>query len=134
MFAGFWPIELAFPDQTDAAKDAAMRAAPLWVLVPVLILVEMGEALVWTVLFTEGFARVLRAPFAGALCGVFAYSVLFHSAGGMVAVVASGWLVTVVSGIYLAMRERSRRAAVLTAIGIKWVFGAYAFVSIRGFA
>jgi hypothetical protein len=129
LFAGLVVISaiVGFPEGVNP-KGATLRMAPLWVLV----LVPVGEAFLWTVAFVEGFARVFRAPLLGALCGVFAYSVLYHARGGALAIAASGWLGAVVGYLYVVMRERSRWAAILNAVCIRWTFVAYAFIAVGG--
>lgn len=114
------------PDTVNP-KGALLPLAPLWLLV----LVPMGEVLVWTVAFVEGFARAFRAPLLGAVCGVFAYSVVYHFREGALAIAASGWLGAVVGYLYVVMRERSRWAAILNALCLRWTFIAYAYIALR---
>jgi hypothetical protein len=68
------------------------------------------------------------------LCGVFAYSVLYHAREGALAIAASGWLGAVVGCLYVVMRERSRWAAILNALCLRWTFVAYAYVAVGGLA
>lgn len=111
-------------------KAELLRAAPLWVLVPVLVLVPIGEALLWTVAFTEAFAYKLRAPLLGAICGLFAYSVVFHAGQGALAVAASAWAGAVWGYLYVVMRTRSRWAAFINLVCLRWAFVALAYDSI----
>lgn len=127
--AGLYVIEaLAGEPATLDPKLEPFAAAPLWILV----LVPLAEALVWTVAFTEGFARVFRAPLLGAICGVFAYGVLYHGGQGAFAIATSAWIGAVLGYIYVVMRARSRRAALLNVVCLRWAFIALAFVSIGG--
>ena len=116
-----------FPDEVSP-KAATLRIAPLWMLVLALVLVPVGEALLWTVFFTEAIARVFRAPILGAACGVFAYSVLFHGPEGLPAVAVSGWFGTVLGFLYIVMRVRSRWAAFIDVVCLRWAFVAYVYV------
>jgi len=120
---------LPMPEGIDP-KVELLRTAPLWIVVPVFVLISAGEGLLWTVAFTEGFARVFRAPVAGAVCGVIGYGVLFHFAGGLLAIAPSTWIGTVLGCLYLAMRERSRWKAILNTVCLRWAFAAYAFYTI----
>jgi hypothetical protein len=106
-------------------KVSPLQDAPLWVLV----LVPVVEALLWTVAFTEGFAYAFRAPLLGALFGLFAY-VLYHFSKGMLGIVTSAWLGAVWSYLYVVMRERSRWAAFINLVCLRWAFVALAYVSI----
>jgi hypothetical protein len=121
LFAGIVAIALLGGERPDgsSAKEAAVAAAPLWVLAGI----ETGEGLLWTVFFTEAFARVWRAPWTGMLCGLFAYSVLYHASGG---IAVSGWIGLVCGVLYLVLRGRSRWSAALAVVGLRWCFGAMA--------
>ena len=116
-----------FPDEVSP-KAAILSIAPLWMLVLLLVLVPVGEALLWTVFFTEAIARVFRAPILGAVCGVFAYSVLFHGPEGLLAVAVSGWFGTVLGFLYIVMRVRSRWGAFINVVCLRWAFVAYIYV------
>jgi hypothetical protein len=128
LFAGLVAIGVVMGASDEVGpKGEALRRAPLWILV----LMPIGEALVWTVLPTEGFARAFRAPLLGAVCGLLAYMV-YHASGGLLSVVSSAWVGAVWGSLYVLMRGRSRWAAFATLVCLRWSFVAYAYVSVGG--
>ncbi len=128
LFAGLAIIGVSVQmPEGESPKAAAMRMAPLWVLV----LVPLAEAMAWTVAPTEVCARWLRAAWFGAVFGVLAYA-LYHAPEGGLGIATSAWMGIVLACLYLAMRERSRRAAILNTICIRWTFTAYAYVALAG--
>ena len=58
--------------------------------------------------------------------------VAYHVSSGALAIGTSAWMGTVLACPYLAMRERSRWAAMLNAACIRWTFIAYALVAVGG--
>ena len=124
-------LVLPFGNDTGSSVDTSAKIAQHpWLFAGVGLVVEVGEALVWTVAFIESFAWALRAPWLGAIAGIAAYSVGFHWNRGLVGILASGWIVLVLNVTYLILRERSKKTAVLCTIGLKWCFLAYAAVDI----
>jgi hypothetical protein len=124
LFVGLWAISVVTGSSNDVdPKSELLRTAPLWILV----LVPIGEALLWTVAFTEGFAYMLRAPLLGMICGLFVYSVAFHASGGALAIAASAWVGAVWGSLYVLMRGRSRWAAFANLVCLRWAFVAYAY-------
>ena len=136
LYAGPWAIAaIVGADDGVDPKAAMLRDAPPWMLLLVPMVVEIGEALLWTVAFTEGFAYAFRAPVLGVLCGWLAY-VAYHVPHGMLAVVVSGWVGAVWGCLYVVMRERSRWAAFVNLVGLRWAFFAYVYAvsgGLRGF-
>jgi hypothetical protein len=126
LFLPFAPIGTPIDIPADHAKEAALRAAPLWLLA----VVPLGEALLWTVAFTEAFARVFRAPVLGMACGLFAYGVLFHAPEGVIAIAASTWVGAVCGVVYLVLRRRSRLKGALAVAGLRWSFVAFAVYTV----
>ena len=122
---------LPMPEGPDF-KSELFRTTSLWILVPAAVLVPAGEGLLWTVFFTEGFARVFRAPVMGAVVGVIGYGVIFHFAGGELAIAASTWIGTVLASLYLVMRERSRWKAILNTVCLRWAFMLYVYFTLTG--
>lgn len=109
----------------DAERAELLQQAPVWVL----ILVPVGEALLWTVAFVE-VAAYFRAAAFGAIAGVAAYSLVTHS--GFWGIVVSAWIGAVLNTCYILMRGRSRPAAIANAIGLRWAFIAYAYFTVAG--
>lgn len=129
LFAGLAAIGALIDLPADpGVKGALVRSAPVWVLV----VVPVAEALLWTVLFTEGFAFAFRSPTLGMLSGLFAYSALFHASGGVLGVATSAWIGGVCGALYLILRPRSRWRAALAVAGLRWCFMAYAFYALGG--
>jgi hypothetical protein len=106
----------------DVERLESLRQAPLWVLA----VVPLGEALIWTVAFVEAGAY-FQASTIGAVLGVAAYSVLLHSQFGLLGIVVSAWIGAVLNASYLVMRRRSRVAATVNAIALRWTFIVYAY-------
>jgi hypothetical protein len=127
LWAGLALASSLMDDPADVARADLLRQAPLWVLV----VVPLGEALVWTVAFVE-VGACFRAPVIGAAIGVAAYSVLLHASFGIWGIVVSAWIGVIVNGCYVLMRDRSRVAAVANALALRWSFIAYAYFSVGG--
>ena len=132
MFGGLAAIStVTGPEVLVDPKVEILRSAPAWLLGIAGVVVPVLEVLVWTVAFVEGFARVFRTPLLGAACGVLAYSVLFHWSGGILAIVASAWVGCVLNCAYYLMRNRSRLAAIVNTVALRWSFLAFAYVQIH---
>ena len=132
MWSGLAAIsEFAGPDALNDPKIAIIQTAPIWLLGAAAVGVPLLEALVWTAGFTEGFDYTLHAPILGAVCGVVAYSFVFHWSGGALAIVSSAWIGSVLNVAYCLMRKRSRLAALANAVALRWCFFLFAYVQIH---
>lgn len=125
LWAGLAIMSGLLNDPLDAARAELLRQAPIWVLV----LVPLGEALLWTVAFIEAGAY-FHAAAIGAVFGVAAYSLLFHWSFGLWGIVVSSWIGGILNASYVLMRKRSRLAAAANAIALRWAFIAYAYYTI----
>ncbi len=116
----------------DKTVDAAMKAAPIWLLIVAGLSVPLLEAVLWTICFIEGADAIARRPQWGALGGVVAYGAIYHSSGDMRTVLASTWVAFVVNISYLVLRIRSRMMAILWVAGLRWIFVGFALLAYRG--
>jgi hypothetical protein len=109
----------------------ALRSFPLLPLIVVATLVSAVEALFWTVLFVEVAARAIQRPWAGALLGAAAYGVAYHWSKGPFAMLVASYVGAVLGVCYVAMRRRSRPAAGVAIVALRWMFVAFALASLR---
>ena len=116
----------------DKSVDAALKAAPVWILIVVGLLVPSLEGIVWTLCFVEGADAAFRRPRWGAFGGVVAYGMVYHSSADARTVLAASWVAVVANLSYLALRKRSRIRALLWVMGLRWTFVGFALLAYRG--
>ena len=112
-----------------ATPDTIQRASPV-ALAALGFLVTGFEAAVFTIIPIELARRFLKNAWIGAGIGGIGYVVGMHWDNGWLGLATSGWIWAVVTIAYLLDRPTSLFRASLQAIGLKWVFWAFAFSSL----
>ena len=116
----------------DRTIDAAMKSAPIWLLILAGLVIPILEAIFWTFCFIEGAAAMARRPQWGAFVGVIAYGTVYHSSGDIRTILAASWVALVANISYLILRTRSRSLALSWVIGLRWAFVGFALLAYRG--
>jgi hypothetical protein len=116
------PGEGATPDTLQRVSPVALAALGL--------LVTGLEAGFFTIIPIELARRFLKNAWIGAGIGGVGYVVGMHWDNGWLGLATSGWIWAVMTIAYLLDRPTSLFRASLQAIGLKWVFWAFAFSSL----
>jgi hypothetical protein len=132
LFGGLEVASFLKPTETntDIEKLGVLGQVSMVQFLCIGILVEILEALFWTVGFVELGSKLAKSPLLGAVLGVIAYSVVFHWSGGIVSILISGWIVLVLNASYLILRQRSRPVAIFSTVAQKIAFITLAAVSV----
>jgi hypothetical protein len=132
LFGGLEAASFLKPTQTNAdiEKLRVFGQVSIVQFLCVGILVEILEALFWTVAFVELGAKLAKSPLLGAVLGVIAYSILFHWSGGISAILISGWIVLVLNASYVVLRQRSQLVAIFSTVAQKIAFITLGAISI----
>ena len=135
LFGGLEIASFIKPTQTvaDIEKLKILGQISVVQFLGIGILVEILEALFWTVTFVEFAAKLAKTPQLGAVLGIIAYGVIFHWSGGISSILISGWIILVLNVSYVELRKRSHLVAVLSTVAQKIAFIMLAAVSIYSF-
>src|SRR5690554_6922365 len=129
IFGGLELAELLI-DSTDEAELYVLQNAPMILFLGVGVLVYIFEAMLFTVIPIELTNKFLRSPWLGAFLGIVFYGPVYHWSNGAFSVFITIWIVLVLNSSYIILRQRSRRVAICSTIGLKIIFILYAALSI----
>jgi hypothetical protein len=128
LFAVVLPLDLLVQaPETPSELATVLAVAPRALMISMGLLIPIAEGALWTVAFTEIFARWSGRPIVGAVVGCFAYGVLFHLRSGLWGILAATWLASVLALVYLVVRTRSKMLAFAHVVALRWLFVGYAF-------
>ena len=116
------------------AELDVLRSAPMILFIIVGIIVYIVEAMLFTVIPIELSGKFTHFPWVGATLGIVLYGPLYHGSNGVFSVLISSWIALVLNSSYLILRQRLRKVAILSTMGLKIIFILYAAFSIYSFA